>query len=190
MGRPRKFEEDRAIEAAMRAFWSAGYEATSTQELCAATGLGRSSIYNTFASKHDLFEKALRRYMEQRNAALAELLDADLPLKEKIRTVLWWAVDPDPGEPPGCLVVNSMTELAPHDPQIAALLRRDNDRRRQMVRAAIETGRARGEIDPDKDPLALAHFVFATVSGLRVAARGGTDRDGLESIAKTALSVF
>ncbi|WP_433431083.1 TetR/AcrR family transcriptional regulator [Nonomuraea sp. CA-141351] len=190
MGRPRKFEEERAIEAAMRAFWSAGYEATSTQELCAATGLGRSSIYNTFASKHDLFEKALRHYMEQRNAALAELLETDLLLKEKIRTVLWWAVDPDPGEPPGCLVVNSMTELAPHDQEIAELLRRDNERRRELLRAAIETGRARGEIDPGKDPLALAHFVFATVSGLRVAARGGTDRDGLESIAKTALGVF
>ncbi|MEV0229393.1 TetR/AcrR family transcriptional regulator [Nonomuraea sp. NPDC050786] len=190
MGRPRKFEEERAIEAAMRAFWTAGYEATSTQDLCAATGLGRSSIYNTFASKHDLFRRALRHYMDERNATLAELLESGLPIKEKIRTVLWWAVDPDPGEPPGCLVVNSMTELAPHDPEIAELLRRDNDRRRELLRAAIEAGRARGEIAPDKDPLALAHFVFATVSGLRVAARGGTDRDGLESIARTALSAF
>ncbi|MEV4106195.1 TetR/AcrR family transcriptional regulator [Nonomuraea sp. NPDC049695] len=190
MGRPRTFEEDRAVEAAMRAFWNAGYEATSTQDLCAATGLGRSSIYNTFASKHDLFEKALRHYMDQRTAALAELLESGLPIKEKIRTVLWWAVDPNPGEPPGCLVVNSMTELAPHNPDIAELLRRDNDRRRELLRAALETSRARGEIDPGKDPLTLAHFVIATVSGLRVAARGGTDRDGLESIANTALSVF
>ncbi|NUS02366.1 MAG: helix-turn-helix transcriptional regulator, partial [Nonomuraea sp.] len=59
MARPRTFEEDRAVEAAMRAFWDAGYEATSTQDLCAATGLGRSSIYNTFAGKRDLFERAL-----------------------------------------------------------------------------------------------------------------------------------
>ncbi|GAA3260407.1 TetR/AcrR family transcriptional regulator [Nonomuraea helvata] len=190
MGRPRKFEEKRAVEAAMRAFWTAGYEATSTQDLCTATGLGRSSIYNTFASKHDLFEKALRHYMDEHNAALADLLESGLPVKEKIRTILWWAVDPDPGEPSGCLVVNSMTELAPRNPEIAELLRRDSDRRREMLRAALEAGRARGEIDPGKDPLALAQFVIATVSGLRVAARGGTDRDGLESIAKTALSVF
>ncbi|TMR91171.1 TetR/AcrR family transcriptional regulator [Nonomuraea basaltis] len=190
MARPRKFEEGRAVEAAMRAFWEAGYEATSTQALCAATGLGRSSIYNTFASKHDLFEKALRHYMKERNAVLAELMDGDLPIKEKVRTVLWWAVEPDPTEPIGCLVVNSMIELAPRDPEIAQLLRRDNERRLQLVRSAIETGRSRGEIDAAKDPLALAHFVFAAVSGLRVAARGGADRAALEAIARTALDAF
>ncbi|MGN9844728.1 TetR/AcrR family transcriptional regulator [Nonomuraea sp. H19] len=190
MARPRKFEEDRAVEAAMRAFWTAGYEATSTQDLCAATGLGRSSIYNTFVSKHDLFEKALRRYMDERNAVLAELMEGDLPIKEKVRTVLWWAAEPDPEDPIGCLVINSMIELAPRDPEIAELLRRDNDRRLQIMRSAIEAGRSRGEIDRAKDPLALAHFVFATVSGLRVAARGGHDRAALEAIARTALDVF
>ncbi|MFC4113619.1 TetR/AcrR family transcriptional regulator [Nonomuraea zeae] len=190
MARPRKFDEDRAIESAMRAFWTAGYEATSTQDLCTATGLGRSSIYNTFASKHDLFEKALRRYMDERNAALAELMDGDLPVGEKVRTVLWWAVDPEPGDPAGCLVVNSLVELAPRDPEVAELLRRDHGRRLRMLREAFELARSRGELGAEQDPQALAHFVVATVSGLRVAARGGADRPALESIARTALSVF
>lgn len=174
----------------MRAFWTAGYEATSTQDLCAATGLGRSSIYNTFASKRELFGKALRHYMDERNAGLAELMEADLPVREKIRTVLWWAVEPDPAEPPGCLVVNSLVEVAPHDAEAAELLRRDTSKRVELVRGAIERGRARGEIGPGKDPLALANFVSATVSGLRVAARGGADRATLESIANTALDVL
>ncbi|AQZ70038.1 TetR family transcriptional regulator [[Actinomadura] parvosata subsp. kistnae] len=190
MARPRKFEEDRAVEAAMRAFWSAGYEATSTQDLCAATGLGRSSIYNTFASKRELFERALRHYTDERNANLAELMEGELPVKEKVRTVLWWAVEPDPDDPAGCLVVNSLVELGPRDPEIAELLRRDQDKRLQIMTAALEAARARGELDAGKDPLALARFVAATVSGLRVAARGGADRAMLESIANTALGVF
>ncbi|GAA4954489.1 AcrR family transcriptional regulator [Nonomuraea thailandensis] len=190
MARPRKFEEDQAIEAAMRAFWSAGYEATSTQDLCAATGLGRSSIYNTFASKHDLFRRSLRHYMDERNAGLAELMDSELPIKEKIRTVLWWAVEPHPGDPAGCLVVNSLVELAPRDAEIAEMLRRDNDKRVGIVRSAIEAARTRGELDPGSDPPALAHFLAATVSGLRVAARGGAGRATLESIANTALGAF
>jgi TetR/AcrR family transcriptional regulator, transcriptional repressor for nem operon len=190
MARPRKFEEDRAVEAAMRAFWEAGYEATSTQDLCAATGLGRSSIYNTFASKHDLFERSLRRYMDERNAGLAELMERDLPIREKVGTVLWWAVEPDPAEPIGCLVVNSLVELGPRDPAIAELLRRDTGKRVGIMRAAIETAQIRGEIDAGKDPLALAHFVAATVSGIRVAARGGAGKDTLESIANTALDAF
>ncbi|TMR06643.1 TetR/AcrR family transcriptional regulator [Nonomuraea turkmeniaca] len=190
MARPRKFEEELALEAAMRAFWTAGYEATSTQDLCAATGLGRSSIYNTFASKHDLFSKALRHYMDERNAVLAELMDGDLPVREKVRTVLWWAVEPDPEDPAGCLVINSMIELAPRDPEVAGMLRRDNDKRLAMVRSAFETARSRGEIDATKDPLALARFVVATVGGLRVMARSGADRAALESVAGTALSTF
>jgi TetR/AcrR family transcriptional repressor of nem operon len=190
MARPRKFEEDRAVEAAMRAFWAAGYEGTSTQDLCEATGLGRSSIYNTFTGKHDLYERALRRYQDERTGALIELMDADLPVREKVRTVLWQAVDPDPGDPAGCLVVNALVELGPHDTEIARRLRRDGDRRVEALRAAFERGRARGEIDAGKDPLALAHFVVATVSGMRVAARGGAGRAALEAIATTALDAF
>lgn len=96
----------------MRAFWTAGYEATSTQELCAATGLGRSSIYNTFASKHELFVKALSHYMDVRTTRLIELLKDDAkPIRERLRTVLEWAVAPDEDDPSGCLVVNATVEL-------------------------------------------------------------------------------
>ncbi len=174
----------------MRAFWDAGYEATSTQDLCAATGLGRSSIYNTFASKHDLFEKALRHYTGWRNAEFAELMASEVPVKEKIKTLLWWSVDPDPDEPAGCLVINTLVELAPHDPHIADLLRRDTDLRVQAIRSALETARLRGEIGADKDPLALAHFVTATINGLGVANRGGASRAALESIANVALGAI
>ncbi|MEW9549341.1 TetR/AcrR family transcriptional regulator [Nonomuraea sp. NPDC050783] len=190
MARPRKFDEERAVEAAMRAFWRTGYEATSTQDLCAATGLGRSSIYNTFAGKHDLFRRALRHYMDERDTALAELMDGDLPVKEKVRTVLGWAVEPGPDDPAGCLVVNSMIELGPHDEEVAGMLRRSHELRVRIMRTAFEAARARGELGPGQDPLALARFVTATVSGLRVLARGGADRATLESVAGTALDTF
>jgi AcrR family transcriptional regulator len=190
MARPRKFEEERAVEAAMRAFWDAGYEATSTQDLCEATGLGRSSIYNTFASKRDLYDRALRHYMTRKNASLFELLERDLPIREKVRVLLWQIVDGDDDEPTGCFVVNSMVELAPHDPEVAACLQRDQERRLEALRAAIGLARHRGELGQDTDPAALAHFLVATVSGMRVVARGGADRSALEAIATTALTAF
>lgn len=178
------------MDAAMRAFWSAGYEATSTQALCEATGLGRSSIYNTFASKHDLFERALRRYMTVKNTATFELLDSDLNAKAKMRALLWQVVDAPESDPLGCLVVNSMVELAPHDPQIAATLREDQRRRLAALRSALESGRRAGEIDANKSADELAHFLNATIAGMRVAARGGADRDALIAIATTALDTF
>jgi TetR/AcrR family transcriptional regulator, transcriptional repressor for nem operon len=190
MARPREFREERAVEAAMRAFWTAGYEATSTEDLCAATGLGRSSVYNTFRSKRELFERALRHYTTSRTAELVELMEADRPLREKVRTLLWQSVDPRPEDPAGCLVVNATVELAPHDDGVAELLRGDQERRLAALRAAIETGLGRGEIAGDKDPLALARFLVATVGGMRVMARGGADRAALESVASTALAAF
>ena len=188
MARPRTFVEDLAVDAAMRAFWTNGYEGTSTHDLCEATGLGRSSIYNTFASKRDLFDKALARYIDLKTQAALEMLAGDLPVREKLRTILWWAVEPDQDDPLGCLVVNSLVELGPHDRAAADRLGRDQEIRLAALTAAIEAGRQTGEIAADKDAESLARFVVATISGMRVLARGGADRAALESIATTALT--
>ncbi|MFA1541321.1 TetR/AcrR family transcriptional regulator [Actinomadura monticuli] len=188
MGRPRKFEEERAVEAAMRAFWADGYEATSTQALCEATGLGRSSIYNTFASKRDLFVKALTHYMDDRTGRLVRLMeDGERSVRERLRTVLEWAVASGEDDPAGCLLVNSTIEFGPHDADIAERLGRDRLRRFAALKAAIEEGMRTGEIDAGKDADALAHFVISAVSGIQVVARGGADRRTLQGIADTAM---
>ncbi|MEU8901156.1 TetR/AcrR family transcriptional regulator [Nocardia sp. NPDC048505] len=190
MARPRNFDEDRAVEAAMRTFWESGYEATSTADLCASTGLGRSSIYNTFKSKTALFDRALRRYMDEKNAPVLHLMDGDTPVREKMRALLWRVIEQEIEDPPGCLVVNSMVELAPRDPQVARSLRHDQDMRVQTLRSAFQAGQRRGEIAAERDPLGLAHFIIATINGMQVAARGGADRATLEAIATNALSAF
>ncbi|MEU0564431.1 TetR/AcrR family transcriptional regulator [Nonomuraea sp. NPDC005983] len=190
MARPRMFDEDRAVEAAMRAFWDAGYEATSTQDLCEATGLGRSSIYNTFKSKHDLFEKALRRYMSDRTAPIIALLEGPLPVREKIRALLWRVIDTEAGDPIGCLVVNATVELGPRDPEIADQLARNLGQRKDALIAALTSARRDGEIGADRDPEALAEFVIAVIGGMQVAARGGATPATLEQIATTALAAL
>ncbi|RJL24155.1 TetR/AcrR family transcriptional regulator [Bailinhaonella thermotolerans] len=190
MARPRQFDEEKALDGAMRAFWAAGYEATSTEDLCEATGLGRSSVYNAFNSKRELFERALRRYTEAKTAPIMELLEGDLPVREKVRALLAQPADPPEDDPVGCLVVNSMVELAPRDPEIAEILRRDQDRRQAALRAALDTGRRNGELAPDADVAALADYIAAVIGGMRVAARGGADRATLRRIADTALAAL
>ncbi|QFG24888.1 TetR/AcrR family transcriptional regulator [Actinomadura sp. WMMB 499] len=191
MARPRNFDEGRAVDAAMRAFWTAGYDGTSTRDLCEATGLGRSSIYNTFDSKHELFGKALARYMEIKTGGLVEVLeDSKRPVRDRLWDVLEGAANPDDGDPLGCFVVNTVVELVPRDPEIAERIERDQRERVDALRAAIETGMASGEIDPGKDADALARFVASTVGGLRVTARGGADRAALRAIAETAMNAI
>ncbi|MEV7965650.1 TetR/AcrR family transcriptional regulator [Sphaerisporangium sp. NPDC088356] len=190
MARPRQFDEGQAVDAAMRAFWAGGYEATSTQDLCDATGLGRSSIYNTFKSKHDLFGRALSHYIEAVSGRQIELLDGEVPVREKFRTLLLQVVDDECGDRLGCLAVNAGIELASHDPEVAGLLKRDYDRRVEAMREAIEAGKRAGDIAPGRDALALAHFIHAMSGGLRVAARGGADRAALEAVVATALAAL
>ncbi|MFG2286975.1 TetR/AcrR family transcriptional regulator [Streptomyces sp. NPDC048595] len=192
MARPRKFDEARAVDAAMNAFWAAGYEATSTQDLCDATGLGRSSIYNTFKSKHDLFERALARYMEFKNGELFELLESELPARPKLRALLQRVIDDEAAyaDGRGCLVVNTCVEVSAHDPSVAASLERDYGVRLEAIRAVIESGRRDGDIARDKDPRTLAHLVIATIGGLRVSARAGVDRATLQRVADAALTAI
>ncbi|MEU8784180.1 TetR/AcrR family transcriptional regulator [Streptomyces sp. NPDC048637] len=193
MARPRKFDEEQAVDAAMEAFWAAGYGATSTQDLCDATGLGRSSIYHTFKSKHDLFERALARYMECKNAELFALLESELSAREKIRALLQRVIDEecaDDADGRGCLVVHTCVEVSAHDPSVAAALEQDYGVRLAALCAVIESGQRDGDIAAGKDVRTLAHLVIASVSGLRVSARSGVGRTALEAVAEATLSAF
>jgi TetR/AcrR family transcriptional repressor of nem operon len=196
MARPRTFDEERALDAAMRTFWEKGYEATSTQDLCEATGLGRSSIYNTFKSKHDLFERALAHYIDTMTTAqLAVLEDTRLSGADRIRALLATVVDGEAehragGRSLGCLTVNTTVELAARDARAAGMLERDTARRLATLRAVIEAGRRDGSINSPRDSGALARFVNAAIGGMRISSQGGADRATLESIAEVTVDAL
>ncbi|MFI8348347.1 TetR/AcrR family transcriptional regulator [Streptomyces sp. NPDC085596] len=198
MARPRTFDEEGALDAAMRTFWEKGYEATSTQDLCDATGLGRSSIYNTFQSKHDLFERALVRYVDSMTTAqLAVLEDTRHSVADRLRTLFAMVVDGETetghrmgGRGLGCLTVNTTVELAARDPRAAEILDRDTQHRLTALRAVLEEGQREGGITSPRDAGALARFVNAAIGGMRVASQGGADRAALESIAEIAMDAL
>ncbi|MFH8611640.1 TetR/AcrR family transcriptional regulator [Streptomyces sp. NPDC018029] len=196
MARPRSFDEERALDAAMHAFWANGYEATSTQDLCEATGLGRSSIYNTFTSKHDLFRRSLTRYMDMMNTAQIEILeDVERSATERVRALLTRVIDGEfehreNGHSIGCLTVNTTVELAGRDPEAADLLEHDLAARLTALRATIRAGQQADDITSRRDADALARYVNAVIAGMRVSAQGGADRATLQSIAETALDAL
>ncbi|WP_409235196.1 TetR/AcrR family transcriptional regulator [Streptomyces sp. PA5.6] len=196
MARPRSFDEERALDAAMHAFWANGYEATSTQDLCEATGLGRSSIYNTFTSKHDLFRRALTRYMDGMNAGQLQILeDVERPAAERVRALFDRVIEGEfqqrrDGHSIGCLTVNTTVELAGRDPEAAALLERDLAARLAALGATIRAGQQDGDITSGRDADTLARYVNAVIGGMRVSAQGGADRTTLQAIADTAMDAL
>ncbi|MEV0648031.1 TetR/AcrR family transcriptional regulator [Phytomonospora sp. NPDC050363] len=191
MGRPRQFSEERAVDAAMRVFWSQGYEATSTEALCTATGLGRSSIYNTFHSKHDLFARALEHYIQLTAESLTSVLDGEGTVRERLRRLLDVIVaDAVDSGRDGCLGVNSMIELGPRDDAVDAMLRKDKEWRIALLADAVRSGQRDGELAAGMDPVSVAHFVLSVIGGIRVAARSGNDRAVLQGIADVAMAAL
>ncbi|RMI42037.1 TetR/AcrR family transcriptional regulator [Streptomyces triticirhizae] len=197
MARPRLFDEGRALEAAMRVFWARGYDATSTDDLCAATGLGRSSVYNAFGSKHALFTRALTRYMELMNGPQRELLaDVELPPLERLRRLVALVIEQDlanrdeEGRGIGCLTVNTTVELAARDPEAAALLARDLAERTATLRAVIEAGQREGTVSARRPAETLADYLNTVLAGIRVAGQRGAGRAELTAIAEAALDTF
>ena len=77
MGRPREFEIEDALDAAAKAFWSQGYEATSLEDLMKATGLHKGSLYKAFGCKHDLFKSSLEYYLRKIEMVHCEALTSE-----------------------------------------------------------------------------------------------------------------
>lgn len=191
MARPRQFDETQAIDAAMHVFWRNGYEATSTQDLCEATGLGRSSIYNTFKSKHDLFTRSLHHYIAITSQQMVELLEAKLPARERIGSLLDLVVRQESdAQRNGCLVIDSIIELGRHDPVVDDILRHNHEYRIAALRVALSAGKVDGSIAADRDVEALAQFIAATIGGMRVVARSGAPSSVMRDIADTAMTAL
>lgn len=180
-GRPRGFDVDAATVAALGLLWKRGYDATSIDDLVAATGLNPSSLYGAFGSKRGVFEAALERYDREMDAVLAPLaagpdgLDAVLAFLDQVRAAV-----ADPGSP-GCFMVNTTIELAPRDPDIAVRTRAYQDRIHRSLRAALARAGERGEIDPATvdDRARLAQ---ASLYGVFVAARGGATEEAIAAV--------
>jgi len=192
MPRPREFDDERVLDAAMETFWARGYAATSAQDLVDATGLGRSSLYNAFAGKHQLYEQALRRYLEHNTEADVALLDRPGPVKERVRELLLGVIDADLGDPQrrGCLAVNAAIELAGKDEAVTAAVRRVFARVEEALVVALERGQREGEITRERSARALARFVLNAIYGLRVLGKAATDRAPLLDVVEATVSAL
>ncbi|MEU5126150.1 TetR/AcrR family transcriptional regulator [Streptomyces mobaraensis] len=184
MGRPKQFDPDLAVERAMEVFWSKGYAATTPQDLVDALGIGKGSLYNAFGSKRELFERALCRYRDSQALALIELLEADGPVKERLRRTLRLLAEMDLADPVrrGCMAVNTAAELGGRDEEAVALVRRMFDRTEDAFRARVEEGQRAGELAAGRDAQGLGSLLLNTVIGLRLMARVADGPERLDRV--------
>lgn len=187
MSRCREFDIDQVLERALAAFWLRGYVATSMTELLAAMGLSKSSFYDCFGSKRAVLLAALARYSERELADARRHFAADGPLARRFAAWLGNGVAPSsrrPGERCGCLIVNIAVELAPHDSEVEAGVRRHLDALAAILAGAVARGQDDGSIAPEIDPARTADALLNLLAGMQVLAKGGFAGGRLAAVAE------
>jgi TetR/AcrR family transcriptional repressor of nem operon len=174
-GRPLKYDPDQALEQAMQTFWALGYEATSMQALLGAMGLSKSSLYQRFGDKAQLFERCLRHYCAAQAREMRRRLNAaESPLDFIANSFYAVVDDPDASRARwGCLLMNTATELGTTDPALSAALHDGLARFRGVFQSAVERAQAAGEIPPDRPPQVLAQYLVSSMSGLKTMTKAG-----------------
>jgi TetR/AcrR family transcriptional repressor of nem operon len=190
MARPREFDPDTALERAMQLFWSKGYEATSLDDLCEATGLSRSSLYAAFGDKRALLLRSLERYEARIDSFVGGNLDRPVPIREAMEAFIDDLIDrivAGPGRR-GCFLGNCAAEFARSDGEAVARVRHGLARIEETFTTAFDRAKARGEIAAGADTRALARFFLASVQGLRLVGKANPDRDALEDVKRVMLT--
>ena len=160
----------------MDAFWAKGYEATSMAELCRCTGLHKGSLYQAFGDKHQLFMDALQHYSDAEFRKVAAVaFQSESPL-ENIRAAIN-KITEDGDQEKGCLVINSMVELAPHDPKVKAAVRSFVEQRLRVMADMIGKAQQLGEISVTQEPHKLARQLMLTLAGGAVVVKGLVEAD-------------
>lgn len=184
VGRPREFDTEQALDAAMHLFWRKGYESTSMQDLLDTMGLSKSSLYQTYGDKHKLFQQCIDQYRRIMSQDLNDSLDQSPSGRDFIETLFRSVVDGAkiPDNRIGCLVMNTASEFAQRDPQIAELVSTSVKRFTEIFYNAVKQSQKTGEIPPSKDARRLARYLMSSLSGLNSMIKSGARKNILNDI--------
>lgn len=192
-GRPRAYDPESALRRATDSFWRAGYAGTSLDDLTAATGMNKPSLYAAFGDKHGLYLAAVKQYWQTAIASMRKALSEGRNLQEALIGVYEGALSiyfSGDGSARGCFVVGTAVTEAAEDREIrnsllTGLLTFDND-----FKARFQAARAEGELKSNADPAALAALATATLHTIAIRARAGVSRARLRELARKSVAVL
>jgi len=192
-GRPRAYDPQAALLRAMDAFWEKGYSGTSLDDISAATGMNRPSLYAAFGDKRALYLKALAHYWDVALGTLREDLAEDRPLADSLMRAYEGALSiyfSGDGRPRGCFVVGTAVTEAVEDAEIrdslaAGFLKFDAD-----FAARLAAAQKNGELRKEANPSALAALATGMMHTIAIRARTGASREDLREFARMGISAI
>ena len=170
-GRPRCFDPDQALEAALQVFWEEGYEGAGLDAISERSGVGKQSLYNTFGDKRALFGRVVERYARASEEEWTALLGEPGGLAGLRRFLERWTSCPSELEGRGCLMVGSIHRMASEDPELRELADEHLELQRSRIAAAFRRAVDAGELPGDLEPDACAARWLALVLGMAAFAK-------------------
>lgn len=188
-GRPRAFDTEEALDAAVEVFWRRGFGGASLTELAAAMGVNKPSVYGAFGDKAQLFQTALRRYVERNMGYVTDALEQPTARECAQAFLVGNALAVTmPGRPAGCLSVQAVA--TPDDSGEYAVLAENRATVQRMFADRFRRAITDGDLPAGEDPGELATFLVTVSSGFAVRAADGTPRESLLAMAARAMSAF
>ena len=191
-GRPRSFDRDAALRAAMKCFWKLGYEGASMAELTDAMGINSPSLYAAFGSKEDLFRAAVQLYLDTEDREVRKVLEAQPTARAAIQAMLRQSAGSltRPNNPHGCLLILGDSNVSSDSEAVRQFLAQ----RRRDIQAGLERrlrqGIADSDLPADTDAKAMATFYMTVMQGLSLRARDGASRESLLQVVESAMSAW
>ncbi|HBK45136.1 MAG TPA: TetR family transcriptional regulator [Xanthomonadaceae bacterium] len=190
-GRPRQFDPEVALVAAMRVFWKNGYAGASISTLLNAMGINRASMYAAFGNKEALFRQVLDRYEREKSAYMLDALQQPTArgvAEQLLRGTL--ALQAEGDNPRGSMSIVHSVSSAPGDESVRQYVLERGAYWRKRLIERIERAQAEGDFGSEFDARSLALSLKATTDGLLIAAGTGTSDAELEGIVQTFLALW
>ncbi len=193
MPRPRKFDEAEVIAAARDEFWTRGYGATSVDDLTAATGLGKGSLYGAFGDKHGLLMLALDDYIATSlDSVHGQLHDSRYRARERLIRHIRWQANAVAADKSGrgCMMARTAAELGSTDDAVEDKVERAYTIWRGELADNIAEAQRDGDIDPKVDPQALAGALLSFMRGVEALHAGGVKPAQLKRAAEAMIALI
>lgn len=182
MARPINFNKTEVLDKLTQVFWKKGFHDSSIEDLANASGLNRSSLYNSFGNKEAIFKLALEHYQNYYSKQRLEQIIKTKPVTKAFEEYFLSLLISDNNSRLGCLMVNTVIELSPHNNDIDNKLQESFKKVENTFYLALKQAQNNNEISSKTDIRSLANYLLNNVYGFRVSARAGANRQELKNI--------
>ncbi|MBA2611236.1 MAG: TetR/AcrR family transcriptional regulator [Bacteroidetes bacterium] len=189
MPKYKQFDKDKVLEAASNVFHEKGYNGTSIDEILTATGLSRSSLYDSFKDKHNLYLQSLEFYKESNDKKFQSVDEKNLNGFQKLETMFKGVVNhlvenPDDN---GCLLVNAAAEMSKQCFKTSQVICNNKDEVQNLFSSWISDAEQKKVLKLNKPAKIYGQFLYNTLCGLRVMSQSGAGKTELNNVVKVAL---